>query len=108
MGVGSSRAGLRLQPVPELSDADVVAVTRPLSTRATRRHLVAAGWETLRELEATGELRIEGCRVLSPSRAGSDVHPSDLARGSLVTDPDSDRGLGGQPWAGRLGAADPR
>ena len=51
---------------PELSDADVVAVTRPLSTRATRRHLVAAGWETLRELEDAGELRIEGRRVLPP------------------------------------------
>ena len=61
---------------PELSDTDVVAVTRPLSTRATRRHLVVAGWETLRELEDAGELRIEGRRVLPPRRAGSDASPS--------------------------------
>ena len=63
---------------PELSDADVVAVTRPLSTRATRRHLAVEGWETLRKLEAAGELRIEGRRVLPPSRdGGSDVQPDD-------------------------------
>ena len=42
------------------------------------------------------------------SRADSDVQPCTLARSSLVTDPDSDGGRGGQPWAGRLGAADPR
>ena len=69
---------------PELSDADVVAVTRPLSTRAARRNLAVEGWETLRELEAAGELRIEGRRVLPPkprregvtfSRAGSVVQP---------------------------------
>ena len=68
----------------------------------------------------TRERRISTCRL---GRAGSVVHPSSLvsfthpfsvvhpsalARGSLVTDPDSDRGRGGQPWAGRLGAADPR
>ena len=76
MGAGSSRAGLRLQPVPErhwlqaqdperypeLSDADVVAVTR--------RNLAVEGWETLRELEAAGELRIEGRRVLPPKPRG--------------------------------------
>ena len=33
-------------------------------------------------------------------------HSCTLARSPLVTDPDSDRGR--QPWAGRLGAADPR
>ena len=63
---------------PALSDADVVAITRPLSTRAERSHLVGEGWETLRELEDAGELRIEGRRVLPPGRGGkSDVHPSD-------------------------------
>ena len=55
---------------PELSDADVVAVTRPLSTRAARRNLAVEGWETLRELEAAGELRIEGRRVLPPKPRG--------------------------------------
>ena len=34
-------------------------------------------------------------------------HSCTLARSPLVTDPDSDQG-GDQPWAGRLGAADPR
>ena len=51
---------------PELTDADVVAVTRPRSTRATRRHLVAEGWETLHQLQDAGELRIEGRRVMPP------------------------------------------
>ena len=46
--------------------------------------------------------------ALSFTHPFSVVHPSALARSPLVTDPDSDRGRGGQPWAGRLGAADPR
>ena len=53
---------------PELSDADVVAITRPLSARAARRNLAIEGWETLRELEDAGELRIEGRRTLPPGR----------------------------------------
>ena len=56
---------------PALSDADVVAITRPLSTRAARRKLVAEGWEVLRRLEDAGELRIEGARVLPPARKES-------------------------------------
>ena len=53
---------------PALSDADVVAITRPLSARAARRNLVVEGWEVLRKLESAGELRIEGARVLPPAR----------------------------------------
>ena len=53
---------------PALSDADVVAITRPLSARAARRNLAVEGWETLRELEDAGELRIDGRRVLPPGR----------------------------------------
>ena len=49
---------------PELTDNDVVAITRPLSANKQRRHLVAKGWETLQELERAGELRIEGRRVM--------------------------------------------
>ena len=68
---------------PELSDADVVAITRPLSARAARRNLTVEGWETLRELEDAGDLRIEGRRILPPgpvqrvtlARAESDVSP---------------------------------
>ena len=56
---------------PALSDADVVAITRPLSTRAARRNLVVEGWELLRKLEDAGELRIEGRRVLPPARGES-------------------------------------
>ena len=56
---------------PALSDADVVAITRPLSTRAARRNLVVEGWEVLRRLEDEGELRIEGRRVLPPARKKS-------------------------------------
>ena len=52
---------------PALSDADVVAITRPLSARAARRKLVVEGWEVLRKLEAAGELRIESGRVLPPA-----------------------------------------
>ena len=52
---------------PELSNVDVVAITRPLAARAARRNLAIEGWETLRELEAVGELRIEGRRVLPPA-----------------------------------------
>ena len=52
---------------PALSDADVVAITRPLSARAARRNLVVEGWKVLRKLEAAGELRIEGARVLPPA-----------------------------------------
>ena len=51
---------------PELSDADVVAVTRPLAARAARRNLVVDGWATLRDLEDAGELHIHGRRVLPP------------------------------------------
>ena len=53
---------------PALSDADVVAITRPLSARAARRKVAAESWKTLRELEDAGELRIEGRRVLPPRR----------------------------------------
>ena len=63
---------------PELSDADVVAITRPLSARAARRNLAREGWETLHQLEAAGELRIEGRRVLPlgrPSPHRGDVSP---------------------------------
>ena len=61
---------------PALTDADVVAITRPLSTRAARRNVAIEGWETLRELEDAGELRIEGRRVLPPRRRReSDVSP---------------------------------
>ena len=59
---------------PALSDADVVAITRPLSARAARRKLVVEGWEVLRKLEAAGELRIEGRRVFPPAPE-SDVSP---------------------------------
>ena len=59
---------------PALSDADVVAITRPLSARVARRKLVVEGWEVLRKLEAEGELRIEGRRVLPPAPE-SDVTP---------------------------------
>ena len=52
---------------PALSDADVVAITRPLSARAARRKLAVEGWEVLRKLEVAGELRIEGRRVLPPA-----------------------------------------
>ena len=51
---------------PALSDADVVAITRPLSARSARRNLVTEGWRTLRRLADAGELRIEGRRVLPP------------------------------------------
>ena len=51
---------------PALSNADVVALTRPLSARTARRNLVVEGWKVLRKLEAAGELRIEGARVLPP------------------------------------------
>ena len=51
---------------PELDDADVVAITRPLATRAARRKTAAEGWATLRELEDAGELHIHGRRVLPP------------------------------------------
>ncbi len=50
----------------ELSDADVVAITRPLSSRQRGRELVTEGWETLHKLEKAGELRIVGRRVLPP------------------------------------------
>ena len=53
---------------PELTDADVVTITKPLSARADRRHVASEGWETLHELEEAGELRIEGRRVLPPGR----------------------------------------
>ena len=33
-----------------------------------RRNLAIEGWETLRELEAAGDLRIEGRRILPPGR----------------------------------------
>ena len=56
---------------PEMSDADVVSITRPLSARAARRKLAVEGWEVLRRLEAAGELRIEGRRVLPPARKES-------------------------------------
>ena len=52
---------------PALSDADVVAITRPLSARAARRKLAVEGWEVLRKLEDAGELRIEDRRVLPPA-----------------------------------------
>ena len=61
---------------PALSDADVVAITRPLSTRAARRNLAAEGWQTLRQLEDAGELRIEGRRVLPPGREGKSKLPT--------------------------------
>ena len=60
---------------PALSDADVVAITRPLSARAARRNLAVEGWKVLRKLEAEGELRIEGRRVLPPAPK-SDVTPN--------------------------------
>ena len=66
---------------PALSDADVVALTRPLSARDARRNLAVEGWEVLRKLAAAGELRIEGRRVLPPA-PGSDVQPCTSARGS--------------------------
>ena len=65
---------------PALSDADVVAVTRPLSTRAARRNLVVEGWEVLRKLEAKGELRIEGRRVLPPAREKSQEKSQEESR----------------------------
>ena len=52
---------------PALSDADVVSITQPLTTRAARRKAAADGWGTLRALESAGELRIDGRRVLPPS-----------------------------------------
>ena len=39
---------------PALSDADVVAITGPLSARAARRNLAVEGWEVLRKLEDAG------------------------------------------------------
>ena len=62
---------------PALSDTDVVAITRPLSARAAKRNLAVEGWQTLRQLEDAGELRIEGHRVLPPPRGESDVQPDD-------------------------------
>ena len=47
---------------PELSDGDMVAITRPLSSRSARRNLALEGWQMLRELADTGELRIKGRR----------------------------------------------
>ena len=69
VGRGHWRQVEDLSRYPELTDADVVAVTRPLSARGVRRLLVKEGWETLRALEAAGELRIRGRRVLPPARA---------------------------------------
>ena len=80
---------------PELTDTDVVNITRPLTARADRRHLVSEGWGTLRELEAARELRIDGRRVFAPRTApglappGRDVHPSTLGRSPRLTDPGS-------------------
>ena len=45
---------------PELSDTDVVDVTRPLSARSARRNLVVDGWATVRELAEAGEFGLEG------------------------------------------------
>ena len=67
--VGDRKHWVQLQDpqlYPALSDADVVSITRPLSTRAARRKLVDEGWAVLRQLEGEGELRIEGRRVLPP------------------------------------------
>ena len=57
---------------PALTDADVVAITRPLSARSRRSHLAVEGWETLQELADVGELRIEGRRVLPPGRGAAE------------------------------------
>ena len=100
---------------PILTDSDVVAVTRPLSARAARRNLVVEGWETLRELEAAGELRIVGGRAIPPltiptprvtlARAISDVSPCRLGTSPRLTYPDLDlKGGGGVGWRGSAGA----
>ena len=54
----------------ELTDDEVVSLSRPLSTKAQRRHLVADSWKTPDLLEAAGDVRIVGRRVLPPLRSG--------------------------------------
>ena len=61
---------------PELSDADVVNITRPLSARTAKRNLVADGWATLRALEESGELRIVGRRALPTCHACQMLTPT--------------------------------
>ena len=39
-----------------------------VGARRQRRNLAVEGWETLRELEVAGELRIDGRRILPPAR----------------------------------------
>ena len=60
---------------PELSDADLVNITRPTTARAARRHLLTESWNTLRALETAGELRIEGRRVMPPLPPRKDESP---------------------------------
>ena len=59
----------------ELSDADLVNVTRPAGGITRRRQLLAESWDTLRALEAAGELRIEGRRVMPPLPPRKDESP---------------------------------
>ena len=60
---------------PELSDADLVNITRPTTARAARRNLLTESWNTLRALETAGELRIEGRRVMPPLPPRKDESP---------------------------------
>ena len=51
--VGDRKHWVQLQDTqlyPALSDADVVSITRPLSTRATRSKLAVEGWTVLQKL----------------------------------------------------------
>ena len=53
---------------PELTDSLVTRITKPLSARADRRHVVSEGWATIRTLVESGEYRI------------IDRHPIPIAR----------------------------
>ena len=54
---------------PELTDDQVVRLSRPLSTKKERSHLVAAGFRTLHQLDAAGDIRLDGRRVMPPLRS---------------------------------------
>ena len=61
------------QLYPALSDADVVSITRPLSTRAARRKLVVEGWESCgsSKARASSASRAAVCSRHSPGRVAT-------------------------------------
>ena len=55
-----------LDPYDPLTDDDAIALAYPSSMKSNRRELVRRAWSALENLEAHGELRIEGRRILPP------------------------------------------